>query len=104
MKLPVIYNSNFQVQDQDGVIICDLFRNPNAEEDGRAIVAMLNQGGHKAVEIHDVASIAIPGTTVQQKSTESNGNRHKMTQSERMKAMWAAKRAKKLAKLVSAKV
>ena len=43
MRLPVLYNSNFQVQDQDGVIIADLFRNPNAEEDGKAIVFLLNQ-------------------------------------------------------------
>ena len=125
MRLPVIYNSNFQVQDQDGVIICDLFRNPNAEEDGKKIMALLNLHGG----ILDAGSVAItplisitgspdflkgsngvtateagPKIDVEGQRVSYPVHAVKMSRSDRMKAIWAEKRAKKLAKLVSAKV
>lgn len=43
MKLPVMFNSNFQIQDREGNVVADLFRNPNAVEDGKVIVRLLNQ-------------------------------------------------------------
>ena len=49
MRLPVILNVNLQVQDQDGVVVCDLYRNPRAEEDGREIVRLLNGNEVKVV-------------------------------------------------------
>lgn len=44
MRLPVIFNSNFQIQDQDGVCVADLFKNPNAKKDGPALVEVINKG------------------------------------------------------------
>lgn len=47
MRLPVIFNSNFQVQDQDGVTVADLWKNPNRIADGMDIVKQLNAGGFR---------------------------------------------------------
>lgn len=42
MRLPVILNSNLQIQDQDGMIVAELWKNPFALTDGALIMGFLN--------------------------------------------------------------
>ena len=87
MRLPVLYNSNFQIQDLDGIIICDLFRNPKAEEDGERICNLLNASvpPSSGVIVPDVSNVPeLPDVT-------KNGD-VKKSQSERMKEYWRKKK------------
>ena len=88
MRLPVIYTTNYQIQDADGVIVADLFKNPKAEEDGVEIVKILN-----GVKGFMRAGMAPVGVLI-----SSNGGEVApaviLSRSDRMKLNWAKRKAK----------
>ena len=123
MKLPVLYNSNFQIQDKEGVIVCDLFRNPKAEEDGARLAALINLTPGDVLEIRGVEVTLMPlgqsgrcSSSLEPQAPAPNVEppvesdltipcprvgpskaERKKARSEKMKAIWAAKKAAKIA-------
>lgn len=113
MKLPVMFNSNFQIQDKDGNIIAELWRNPHAQEDGPRMVDLLNNPPIAdflpVPSVPEVEEVKGNGDVVHKPDTDVsinsdglvvripiNGNSGiKLSQSERMKAYWRKRREEK---------
>ena len=87
MKLPVILNNNYQIQDADGNLIAELWKNPKADEDGAKIVELLNEE-YTEPTIGDEVMAA-----VEQVRSEGFEIAKKLSQSERMKEYWRKRKA-----------